>query len=255
LILYANGDSHTAGAELVHNFDGRLVVFKEDDSSYWPLAGTAEGRAPHPECLKLSYGQLLANKMGYDFVCDAQSGSSNARILRTTYDYLENNRPNFVVIGWASWEREEWWHEGKAYQITGSGYAELPTKELVEQYKYWVTQQLVPDVMNHKAVNTHLEFFKLHTKLQELGIPHLFFNTFGSFQNLKHLKYLLPESQEREWDDSYVDPYTDAMTYYHWLKARNYQTVAPGSHHYGPAGHEAWADLLYETYVPKVLKN
>ena len=192
--------------------------------------------------------------MGYEFLCDAESGSSNARILRTTYEYLENNRPDFVVIGWATWEREEWLHEGKYYQITGSGYAELPTPELVEKYKYWVTQQLVPDVMNHKAIYIHRDIRNLHLKLQELGIPHLFFNTFSSFQNFKNLHYLLPDSEMLDWSGSYVEPYKDELTYYHWLKARNYQTVAPGSHHYGPAGHEAWANLLFDEYIPQALK-
>ena len=102
-LLYVNGDSHSAGAEIAGPW-----CFAEDDSRHGKL-----GRVPHPDNLKLSYGQLLADKMNCRLICDAESASSNHRIIRTTLKQLIGLqsmpvvRPDFIVIGWSTWERKE----------------------------------------------------------------------------------------------------------------------------------------------------
>ena len=54
-----------------------------------------------------TFGYKLAQHLGEELVLDAESASSNDRILRTTQEYLREVTP-LVVIGWATWEREEW---------------------------------------------------------------------------------------------------------------------------------------------------
>ena len=77
MILYVNGDSHTAAAEAVSP-----AAFAEDD-------GHPElGRIPHPENLRVSWGQQLANRLNATLVCDAESAASNFRILRTTREWM-----------------------------------------------------------------------------------------------------------------------------------------------------------------------
>ena len=96
MILYVNGDSHAAGAEINNTY-----AFADDD----PIIHN--NKNPHPENIVDSFGYLLAKKLDYDFVTDAQSGASNDRILRTTKEYLEkNNRNIFVLIGWSSFDRK-----------------------------------------------------------------------------------------------------------------------------------------------------
>ena len=116
MILYVNGDSHTAAGEAVNDY-----CFAEDDPHLW-----AYGRAPHPDNLKVSWGQRLADMIGATLHCDAESASSNTRILRTTRKYLETNHPDLIVIGWSTWEREEWSHKGNYYQVTASGTDSVP---------------------------------------------------------------------------------------------------------------------------------
>jgi len=58
LIVYVNGDSHSAGAEAVNTF-----CFADDDPRYREL-----GRRPHPDNLAVSYGQILANKFNAELV-------------------------------------------------------------------------------------------------------------------------------------------------------------------------------------------
>jgi hypothetical protein len=68
MILYVNGDSHTAAAEAVNQH-----AFAEDDGQYFYM-----GRAPHPNNLAVSWGKLLSLSLQVGFKCDAESASSNA---------------------------------------------------------------------------------------------------------------------------------------------------------------------------------
>jgi hypothetical protein len=119
MILYVNGDSHSAGAEIVEDY-----CFAQDDPKHWRL-----GREPHPECLEKSYGKQLADRLNCDFICEAESASSNHRIIRTTHNYftgvqgLPAGQADFVVIGWSTWERKEF-HDIKTgidWQVNAGG--------------------------------------------------------------------------------------------------------------------------------------
>ena len=100
MLIYVNGDSHSAGAEAVTPH-----AFAKDDPLYHGL-----GRRPHPDNLQASYGCVLANELFAVLDCDAESASSNARILRTTNQWLDQNSdPDaLVIIQWSTWERQEW---------------------------------------------------------------------------------------------------------------------------------------------------
>jgi len=93
MILYVNGCSHTAAcdANVEH-------AWAEDDPEYYKW-----GQVPHPENLKVSWGKKLSEMLrATEFYCDAQSGGSNPRILRTTREWIKNNpdklTDTFMVI-------------------------------------------------------------------------------------------------------------------------------------------------------------
>ena len=65
MILYVNGDSHTAAAEAVNPH-----AFAEDDSQYFYM-----GRAPHPDNIAVSWSRLLADTAKAILKCDAESAS------------------------------------------------------------------------------------------------------------------------------------------------------------------------------------
>ena len=125
-MIYVNGDSHSAGAEIVNSY-----CFAQDDPRY-----LAWGKRPHPEAIPETYGYKLARAMNQAFHTDAESASSNKRILRTTKKFIEETQDKkhlFVVIGWATWEREEW-QDGEDYvQVTASGTDSVP-EYMVEDY-------------------------------------------------------------------------------------------------------------------------
>jgi hypothetical protein len=254
MILYVNGDSHSAGAEAAHT-----AAFAEDDRRYHHL-----GRRPHPENLAVSYGNVLANKLNAELVCDAESASSNQRILRTTLDYLlgaDNeathtgvlvNQPDLLIIGWATWEREEWWDEGtnRFWQVNAGGIGHDWPDSIKSKYKQWVIDQMEPEVINKKLIQMHDLVHHLHLTLNAFGVPHLFFNTYLDFSHLKHLGV-----DEFEWDSSYIAPYNPEYNYFNWLKDQGFRTATRNSYHFGADAHTAWADFLYANYVQNLLTN
>lgn len=248
MILYVNGDSHSAGAEAVNSY-----CFANDDPLYWAL-----GRVPHPDNLRVSYGCELANMMGAVLECDAESAASNDRIFRTTWNHLQGvqnmpvDKPDYIVIGWTTWEREEWQYKGTYYQVTASGYDSVP-KELETRYKEWVINQSNVDLTDEKVAQAHNRIWQLHLGLNARKIPHIFFNTYTDFHSINRLGHL--GVKEMDWEGSYVDPYRPEGTYYNWCIQNGFKTVNPTSYHFGADAHAAWANHLYQNIVQKSLTS
>lgn len=219
MILYVNGDSHTAAAEAVNTH-----AFAMDDGKLFFM-----GRAPHPENLAVSWGRRLSDALRASFHCGAESASSNARILRTTRDWLANIR-NFgevlMIIQWSTWEREEWLIDGTYYQVGASGMDDVPP-EHKQRYKEYV----VGVDWKEKTKQAHDEIWQLHVDLEGLGVNHIFFNGNNDFSKI---------SDRKEWGTSYIAPYDPGMTYDAQIRANGIQTVAPESWHYGKDGHSFW---------------
>ena len=226
MILYVNGDSHSAGAEAVNDY-----CFADDDPFYHAL-----GRIPHPDNERASYGCNIANELFAILHCDAESASSNSRIIRTTQEYLKTTTPDFVIIGWSTWEREEWLHEDVYWQINAGGVGHDWPDAVKEQYQDYIVN------LDWTAATTraHDQIFELHTELADLKIPHLFFNTYNDFSN----------QISRDWGESYISPYNPGMTYWKWLTDQGFKSNQ--SYHFGADAHRKWAEFLLP-YLTKLL--
>lgn len=217
--LLINGDSHTAGAEAVN-----AHAFAEDDPRYNYLH-----RQPHPDNLKASWGRKLGNMLNLSTHVLAESASSNDRIIRTTNQWLaENKKDTFVIIQWSTWEREEWNINGEFFQVNASGIDHVPDSHK-EKYKEFVSTVDWTKCTN----NWHKRIIKYHEHLTEQGIPHLFFNGNIDFSKVK---------DQYDFGLSYMEPYTGS--YHSWLQANGYQTVAKDSYHYDSKAHGAWAKRM-----------
>jgi len=231
MIIYVNGDSHTAAAEAVNNH-----AFAEDDARYNYL-----GRLPHPDNLSVSWGQILANMIKAGFKCDAESAASNARIIRTTRAWLKNNYTSLsntlVIVQWSTWERQEWLIDSVYYQINASGIDHVPESHHA-QYRDFVMS------VDWKlaAEQAHCTIWDFHQELTALDVPHIFFNGNSCFDQIDH-------DNRADWGVSYIGPYDAQSTYSQWLINNGHTTVSPDSWHFGQSAHAAWAKFVLQYIV------
>jgi len=226
MILYVNGDSHAAAAECVNSH-----AWAKDDGAFWGL-----DRMPHPDNERASFGCELANWLFAVLYLDAQAGCSNARIMRTTREWIKQNpdavKDCFMVIQWTTWEREEWWHEGHDYQVNASGIDDVP-EELQDRYK-----QFIIDVNWEQCrQRAHEEIWEFHQELKQAGIRHLMFNGNNHFGGV---------GKEYDWGTNYIAPYNADLTYDKVLRNNNFTTVNPESWHFGPDAHCFWGEYLLQ---------
>lgn len=235
MILYVNGDSHTAAAEAVNPY-----AFAEDDPAVFYM-----GRAPHPANLDVSWGKLLSAMIKAGFKCDAESAGSNERILRTSQTWLDNTDYRageiLMVIQWSTWERQEWLINGTYYQINASGTDHVPADH-VNRYRQYISSVDWQECTQH----WHDRIWQFHLDLEERGIRHVFFNGNNDFAKIA------PEDR-RDWDGCYIDPYDAKMTYDQWLRSHGHDTVAPNSWHFGRQAHAAWARFVLQYIVKNKL--
>ena len=233
MLLYINGDSHSAGSELALGVDNNLVAFKGDDGKYWRTLGTPQAMDAHPECIKLSYGVTLAKKLKYNYLCDAVPGGSNQRIFRRFTEL--DIKPDLVVIGWSTWERTEFYDEvnNRWWQISAHEGKDWP-ETIKYKYKEYITKLDWDACM----AQSHSMIYQLHLELQEKSIPHIFFNTYSYFNT----NSITPV----DWNNCYIDPYNPNGTFFNWCKNNGFKTVTENSFHYGKDAHDAWANYLYQ---------
>ena len=232
MILYANGCSHTAAAEAVIS-----EAFAADNGR----AGI--DRRPHPLNLAASWCTHLAQDLGMDLICHAESGSSNDRIIRTTREWIANNpdqlHNTFMIIQWTTWEREEWLHQGTWYQVTASGTDWVP-RELKRQYK-----QFVIDVdWDIKTQECHEKSWALHAELQNLRIPHLFYSGHSTFSDIQN---------HYNWGTRYLEPYNRQSSYNAILQQNGH--VPTKWYHFNAKGHCFWAQYLLQYIKQNNLVN
>jgi hypothetical protein len=202
MILYVNGDSHSRGGLTVHS--------------------------------NQSFATRVAKEFGLDIVNEAQSGASNARILRTSKEYFATQQsPTLVIIGWSTWEREEWQHENQYYNVNSSGHDPLP-KALTDYYKKWVIDQ-TPDHLDAKSRQIHEEIYDLHLWLKQQRIPHLFFNCMYNFFGIQ-------QDQKKDWNNCYIDPYDNDSSFYSYLTRCGFNS--DDWYHFRNDAQRAWGDRL-----------
>jgi hypothetical protein len=219
MILYVNGDSHAAGAEINNSY-----CFADDD----PIIHN--NKDPHPKNIINSFGYQLAKKLNHDFVTDARSGASNERILRTTEEFLKNNQNVFVLIGWSSFDRTEVDIDGDCYQFSPGFNSKEHSKKVQQYYKNYIDNV---DIKKNMYC-WHKKIVNLKRKLDKNNISYLFFNTYQ----------VLDVDERIDWQNRYIGAYDTKKSYWHWLHDRGYSTVNNG-YHYGADAHKRWANRLY----------
>jgi len=218
-VIYVNGDSHSAGADIIPG-----IAFAEDDPRY-----LAYGRRAHPEAVVQTYGYYIAQSMNQGFFCEAESASSNDRILRTTKQYIRDTKDKksirYIIIGWSSTEREEWKLGEDYLQVTASGIDSVP-ESMEEEYKEWVINQ-TPEESKRKEQLWYNRIWDFHCELKEQNIRHLFFNSTNRFTD-----------DNKNWEFNFIP-----IAFCEWAANQGFNTVG-NSNHYGADAHRAWGKYL-----------
>lgn len=211
MLLYINGDSHCVGHGIVEEYG-----MSHEDLTYSQIK-----QAPHPINFPHSFGYQLANKLNLPLVCQASSGSSIERALRTSKQFVfQTNQKIIIILGLPSLNREEWYFQNKWWQITEGDKNRYPP-ELHSRFQNWL---LVYDSNDYKqtrrlAVEKKINDFSMW--LDNINIKHLFFTTvdnIGSYEN-----------------------------YSIYLKSKN---INPDKwNHFKLDGHTAWADYIIQKIV------
>jgi hypothetical protein len=225
MILYVNGDSHAAAAECVNPH-----AWACDDAMFWGL-----GKEPHPDNERVSFGCELANWLYAILYLDAQSGCSNARIMRTTRAWLAQQQKLddvFVVVQWSTWERQEWLHNNDWWQVNASGADQIAT-ELATKYKEFVANIDWAQVTQQ----AHQDIWQFHNELKAQGVRHVMFNGNSHFEGI---------DQQLDWGASYIGPYDHTKTYNFVLRQQGFTTVNPKSWHFGADAHCFWGEYLLQ---------
>jgi hypothetical protein len=182
----------------------------------------------------------------------ALTGASNDYIYDTTIEYLKNNTPDLVIIGWSDSGRMQWFNKN-----TG-GMMEMNAIE-VHKYdrenknndEYFRRSSLLKDRMNftseyasHLTLYWHNKIFNLHTMLDYMGIKHLFFSAFPMFN-----ARTIPGEYALNWEQGFFKPYE--MSYIAWCTQNNYCQITEGWWHFEPAAQKAWADEIFKYINPR----
>jgi hypothetical protein len=231
MILYVNGDSHSVGHG-INSPDGLTT----NDVNYHDI-----DEAPHPANLPDSYGALLAKQLNVNLVCQARSGGSLDRAIRTTKQFIYQTQGKLLVIlGIPSIEREEWFYEGAWYQVNASGHETVP-KQLQNRYKEWVINCNQHYDYYQRQIEVHSKLVDFHNWLEKHSVPHLFFYTVQGCQ---------PHGRvgQYDWGASFINPYgddpNDCWNYHRHLTQKGYSTDSWG--HHGRDAHREFANFLYQ---------
>lgn len=215
--LWINGDSHTAGTH-------------------------------SPSKVSNTFGQQLANHFGWNVTNIAEPGGSNQRIIRTTIENLPSLDPTdtFILIGWSSWERTEWYYNNQWYKICGDPGYNVPEfiKPRWQQNHEYFQRHFVDRTAEQEiwrcAKEQEHAIWTFHTLLKNLGYKFLFFLgcEYPFFQQEQD-----SENSRLPWTPGTWahDPYQETGFSHH---SRQQGFERDCGWHYGQDAHDAWAQLL-----------
>lgn len=217
MFFYFNGDSNTAGTELTDPQNESLAA-----------------------CVAKTFGAQYLNHSFSGASCDQVISSTRAYIncCKTT-----NSWPDFVMIGWTDWYRQDWFHNGGTYSINSLG-LNHPEKVDARRLEYFDSQiDLNVGFKASMAMYYNNIIYNLHQELTYHNVPHLFFNATESLTQYEHHSddYRI---LKLDWENRYFEPYTKAMSFRKYCENKQYPHITPGFYHYQAPVHAEWAELL-----------
>lgn len=267
--LIVNGCSWTAGNELELDpeFD-RLIklnsLTKQDpaDPLNWNLLD-AEGNpvATFDNLYNLlNWSGYLKEKIGAEELINlATGGGSNARIMRTTVDYVmslsaEQCQETMIVIGWTVSERDEihvgdeWqrWNSTQPFAMTVDRLM-MTDEELIEKVSRIHEDYILYLHSDYASVKKYFQqCYLLANLLENLGIKYFFFNALPAWWQAGELAFNVDVEEEFAdhlmWHENQRNTLSNNDTMYKFINDNAYPQ-GPYMHPLSQ-GHLAWANYL-----------
>lgn len=213
--IWVNGDSHTYGS----------------------YGNTPQDRVDNP------FPRQIADTLNLEYTNIALPGGSNQRIIRTTIEELPFLKPkeDFILIGWTSWERTEWFLNNDWKQICGD-----PGYTVPEFYKDKFKKDDIYEELWRCSKEQEHSIWVLHKLLDNLGFHFLFY--LGCAHSF-HWEKDQNNDSRLEWKSNCWahDPYAEEGFSYH-SEAQGYQKDLLW--HYNQDAHNEYTRVL----LPKVKK-
>lgn len=256
--LYTNGCSWSAGNGIEHD----------------PLLGSMPLSDRWNYLLKYAWPSVLAEKLKVECLNEALGAGSNARMVRTTCDFLRNYpkekyKSLVVVLGWTTVDRSEiylsnagreGWCMFNATQPVSSHKPPFRPDfdmEYINRIDSWQEDYLL-DVFSYH--NNYTKFFQemylMSNLLENLGIKYVFFSSlpwrnmwlpdydrFDVVQQFEHEISVLQKPcilNTRDCDES-----LNVMSEF----CRINKVPMAKDHHTMIEGHKSWGDHLYQEFV------
>ena len=179
----------------------------------------------------------FARLMDQPFTCWGKNGASNYWI-ETHLDYFLADKSfptdTLLLIGWTSFEREEWpWLYNNISVCGGPDFGmPEPMKARFNQWK----EKLTGDYYRKMTQFWHDRIYDIHLDLRERGIRHLFWTTYNNFKEI---------TNQQEWHSSFFQPYEENGCMSRYLESNGITAIEHDQWHYGPEAHKMWATALY----------
>jgi hypothetical protein len=197
--LYVNGCSWTAGNELEQDLEfdlhiDNLGLYKEDpaDPFNWNLLDkkTHKLSAVYSDFYnEFNWGKHIADAVDAKYINESKGGGSNARIVRTTLDYVlslseQDRKELLIVIGWTCSDRSEIYLEN-AWQLWNNTqpFGQTVDRLLFDNEKTISAVERIQEqscvYLNSDTANMQNYFqlvYLLANTLENLGVKFFFFN-------------------------------------------------------------------------------
>jgi hypothetical protein len=196
---------------------------------------------PHARIDSHNIVPVFANKLDRKFVCWAKNGASNHWIKSHIEYFLEDStwpKNTMLFIGWTSVEREEWpWLMQNISVCGGPDFGVPPAmKAKFNRWRDSLTDEYVQGLNNY----WHDEIYKVHQRLEQQNIAHLFWCTYRNFRDVPN-RY--------DWGNSFYNPYHEHGCMRDWFIKQNMLPYPNDPFHYDSDCHQAWSNELAEFYI------
>lgn len=221
---------------------------------------------------KLAWPFVVGQTINQPVTNLALGGASNRRISRTLRETLTQKQPDYVVVGWTMYDRDELSHEQGAYVRANIGgclaECEVQFESLPTLHQHWLKYNQNAWI-NYRNWIYDVLFFQQY--FQKLKIPFRFFTAFGNnyikeFLNETDASLLLADQAYQWRDRSHYEPERTIHTQWqelvklcqqidlsHWV-LKNTQTMqeylndlkfnTDHTGHFLADGHAAWAQVI-----------